>query len=74
VVNVRRETNYERDRLDAGILDLVRTGKGTKGSWLKALIYDCIQVLLGPDAREPRIDVVLDELPKAAADRLAKKS
>ena len=31
-------TGYERDRLDAGILNLVKTGKGRLGSWLEARI------------------------------------
>lgn len=53
----------ERDALDAGLLKLVKAGKGKKGSWLKARIYDAIKEAHGADAKSPTVDQVLSVMP-----------
>jgi len=59
-------TPPQRDELDAGCRQLVESGKGQKGSWLKARIYECIKELNGQDAKSPTVDQVLAKLPEAA--------
>lgn len=34
---------YERDRLDAAILEQVKSGKGVLGSWLEAKIHEIVK-------------------------------
>jgi len=63
-------TGYERDQLDAGILELVQTKAATKGSWLKALIYECIMEVNGEGAKSPRVNEVMDMLPKKISEKL----
>jgi Arc/MetJ-type ribon-helix-helix transcriptional regulator len=65
-------TPAQRDEIDAGCRKLVESGKGQKGSWLKALIYDCIKELNGMDAKTPTVDQVLTKLPEAARRALKK--
>lgn len=54
----------ERTALDADLRRLVETGKGKKGSWLKAVIYDAIKELNGEDAKSPTVEQVLQRLPE----------
>jgi Arc/MetJ-type ribon-helix-helix transcriptional regulator len=54
----------ERDRIDQELAALVKSGKGQKGSWLKARIYDCIKELCGPEAKTPTVDQVMGRLPE----------
>ena len=58
-----RLSGPERDRLDAGLRALVVSGKGKKGSWLKAQIYTAIKEAHGADAKSPTVDQVLSVLP-----------
>lgn len=58
---------HERDELDKGLCALVQSGKGKKGSWLKAVIYDTIKEALGADAKSPTVDQVMRLLPKTAS-------
>jgi Arc/MetJ-type ribon-helix-helix transcriptional regulator len=62
----------ERDKLDAGLRALVDSGKGEKGSWIKAQIYDAIKELNGPDAKTPTVEQVLRRVPKVARAKLVK--
>jgi hypothetical protein len=55
----------ELDTLDAGLRNLVESGTGKKGSWLKARIYDAIKELNGEQAKTPTVDQVLVRLPEA---------
>lgn len=57
-------------QLDARCRQLVESGKGQKGSWLKARIYECIKELNGSDAKSPTVDQVLAKLPEAARKSL----
>lgn len=61
----------ERDKIDAGLRDLVESGKGIKGSWIKAIIYDAIKEINGADAKSPTVDQVLAMMPKAAKKKLS---
>ena len=63
-------TPPQRDELDAGCRKLVESGKGQKGSWLKARIYEAIKELNGQDAKSPTVDQVLAKLPEAARKAL----
>ncbi len=54
----------ERDALDAELREQVETGRGKKGSWLKARIYEAIKAKLGPDAKSPTIEQVMIRLPQ----------
>lgn len=63
----------ELAELDEGLLQLVQTGKGKKGSWLKKLIYDTIKEINGADATTPTVDQVLLRLPEAARKNLSPK-
>lgn len=62
----------ERTALDADLRKLVETGKGKKGSWLKAVIYDAIKELNGADAKSPTVDQVLQRLPEIVRRALKK--
>ncbi len=61
----------ERDKLDAGLRALVEAGKGKKGSWLKAQIYEAIKQALGADAQSPTVDQVMRILPEVARQKLS---
>lgn len=66
----------ERDEIDEGLLALVKSGKGKKGSWLKAQIYAAIKEICGQDAQYPTVDQVLGMIPArvaAAAKKEGKK-
>jgi hypothetical protein len=54
----------DRDAIDAGLRQLVESGTGKKGSWLKARIYEAIKELNGADAKTPTVDQVLQRLPE----------
>ena len=55
----------ERTALDADLRQLVESGTGKKGSWLKARIYEAIKELLGADAKSPTVEQVMVKLPEA---------
>ena len=61
----------ERDKLDAGLCSLVESGKGKKGSWLKAQIYAAIKEALGADAKAPTVDQVMRLLPEVSRKKLS---
>ena len=66
-------TPEERDKLDAGLLALVQSGKGKKGSWLKARIYEAIKEAHGADATSPTVAQVLSILPEVSRRNLTKE-
>lgn len=63
----------ERDKLDEGLRALVESGKGKKGSWLKACIYDGIKEAFGADAKSPTVEQVMRILPEVIAAKARKK-
>ncbi len=62
----------ERDKLDEGLRALVEAGKGKKGSWLKAQIYDAIKEAHGADAKSPTVEQVMRILPDVIATKARK--
>lgn len=64
---------FERDELDRQLWQLVDSGKGKKGSWLKARIYDAIKDALGKDAKSPTVEQVLSILPETARAELERE-
>lgn len=66
-------TGFQRDELDRQLWQLVDSGKGQKGSWLKARIYEAIKEALGKDAKSPTVDQVLRLLPDVARQALARE-
>lgn len=66
-------SGLERDRLDEGLRQLVESGKGQKGSWLKAQIYDAIKDALGKDAKAPTVAQVMRQLPITIRENLDNK-
>jgi len=61
----------ERDKLDAGLRALVESGKGKKGSWLKAQIYAAIKDAHGADAKSPTVEQVMRLLPEVTRKELS---
>lgn len=62
-----------RDEMDAKLLDLVKSGKGERGSWLKKKIYDAIrEVMADNGGKEPSIKDVEDRLPSVVVKSLQK--
>lgn len=64
----------ERSSIDTDLRKLVETGKGKKGSWLKARIYEAIKELNGADAKTPTVDEVLQRLPETTRKAMRDKS
>lgn len=62
----------DRTALDADLRQLVENGKGKKGSWLKARIYEAIKELLGAEAKSPTVEQVLVKLPETVRRALKK--
>lgn len=58
----------ERDRLDAGLLAMVESGKGVRGSWLIAQIGEIIDIVWSQEER-PDPDSVAKELAKRNKNR-----
>jgi hypothetical protein len=44
---------HERDLLDAGLLEKVKSGETVRGSWLKAQIHDIVKEIYGRDPEKP---------------------
>lgn len=63
----------DRTAIDSDLRQLVESGKGKKGSWLKAVIYDAIKELNGEDANSPTVEQVLRRLPETVQKELRKK-
>lgn len=64
----------ERDKIDAGLRSLVESGKGKKGSWLKARIYEAIKEAHGKDAASPTVDQVMRLMPETIRNSVCPQS
>jgi hypothetical protein len=61
----------ERDELDGKLLEMVKSEKGERGSWMKKCIYDTIKELMAESGGcEPRIHEVEARLPPVIIEKL----
>jgi predicted TIM-barrel enzyme len=63
----------ERDEMDAKLLEMVKSGKGERGSWLRKVIYDTIKELMVENGGyEPMVRDVEKRLSSAIVNRIKK--